>query len=320
MPGREDRVAGALIGSVVGDALGAPFELGPAGQFSARFPRPVGADRTEMCGGRGWEPGEWTDDTQMALLVAQSLLERDGLEPPDLFGRFRRWAAAGPKDVGIQTAAVLGSGLPWERAAAAHFASGSRAAGNGSLMRTTPAAIYFSTAGTAATTDAARRISALTHGDPAAGAGCAIFHELVRVALGGGDPLTAIEDTLGLVDPMLVDRYAEVLDPTWDATRARNVNGAVWATLGSAVWALRRTTSFESAMRAVIDVGGDTDTVAAVTGGLLGAVHGITQIPTRWTSSVHGSLPGFESPVRDLDDLRHLARRLDSGSDTASRG
>src|SRR4051812_14290836 len=88
---RKHRVAGALIGSVVGDALGAPFEFGPAGRFSARFPAEARGAQTEMCGGGGWQPGEFTDDTQMALLVAESLLERDGLDEADLFDRFRRW-------------------------------------------------------------------------------------------------------------------------------------------------------------------------------------------------------------------------------------
>ena len=77
---RSHRVAGALVGSAVGDALGAPFEFGPPGQFSARFPTPARGTRTEMCGGGSldWEPGEFTDDTQMALLVATSLVERGG--------------------------------------------------------------------------------------------------------------------------------------------------------------------------------------------------------------------------------------------------
>src|SRR3954452_11992323 len=160
---RSHRVAGAVVGSAVGDALGAPFEFGPAGQFSARFPVPARGSSTEMCGGGslGWEPGEFTDDTQMALLVAKSLLERDGLDEADLFDRFVRWAAAEPPDIGNQTRAVLGSGLSWDVAAARHFASTGHAAGNGSLMRTTPAAIFFSRFGAEASADAARRISAL---------------------------------------------------------------------------------------------------------------------------------------------------------------
>src|SRR3954462_62332 len=94
---RSHRVTGALVGSAVGDALGAPFEFGPPGQFSRRFPTPARGVKTEMCGGGsvGWEPGEFTDDTQMALLVATSLVERDGLDQADVFDRFRAWFAAG---------------------------------------------------------------------------------------------------------------------------------------------------------------------------------------------------------------------------------
>lgn len=310
---RRRRIAGALIGSVVGDALGAPFEFGPPGQFSRRFPSPARGVATEMCGGGGWKPGEWTDDTQMALLVADSLITCGGIDEADMFDRFRRWVDAGPKDVGIQTRAVLGSGRPWTEAASAHFASGARAAGNGSLMRTTPAGIRFASAGRDATMNAARRISALTHGDPAAGEGCVIFHELVRVALDGDDPLSAVEQALASVAEPHRDKWATVLAPTWTPEQATESNGAVWPTLGSAVWALRVSSSFEDAMRRVIDLGGDTDTVAAVTGGLAGAVHGITGIPMRWTSAVHGSLPGFPSPVNHLGDLHWLAGRL-SGS------
>src|SRR4051794_13504781 len=213
---RSHRVAGALVGSAVGDALGAPFELGPPGQFSARFPVPARGSKTEMCGGGslGWEPGGFTGDTQTALVVAESLIENDGLGEADLFDRFRQWAEADPPDIGKQTRAVLGSGLPWDAAAAEHFVRTGRAAGNGSLMRTTPAAIWFARFGTEATMDAARRISALTHGDPSTGEGCAIFHELVRVALDGGDPLAAIPAALELVADEHRERWATVLPPS----------------------------------------------------------------------------------------------------------
>src|SRR3954452_3440035 len=106
---RSHRAAGALVGSAVGDALGAPFEFGPPGRFSARFPTPARGTSTEMCGGGSldWEPGEFTDDTQMALLMAASLVERGGLHEADLFDRFRTWARADPPDIGNQTRAVL---------------------------------------------------------------------------------------------------------------------------------------------------------------------------------------------------------------------
>ena len=285
---RSHRVLGALVGSAVGDALGAPFELGPPGQFSARFPVPARGARTEMCGGgpNGREPGEFTDDTQLALLLGTSLVERGGLDEADVSARFVRWAAA------------------------EHEAPTSGAAGNGSLVRATPAAIRFSLAGTAATTDAARRISALTHG-PAAGEGCAVFAELVRVALDGGDPLAAVPAALDLVAPEHRARWAAALAPDWTPALADGSSGAVEPTLGSALWALRRGADFAAVLRLVVDLGGNTVTVACVTGALAGAVFGMAGIPARWSSAVHGRVPGCGERVWRLPDLQELAAALD---------
>ncbi|MFJ2896957.1 ADP-ribosylglycohydrolase family protein [Streptomyces sp. NPDC087218] len=313
---RLDRVAGAVVGSAVGDALGAPFEFGPAGVYTARFPDGVGT----MCGGGGWDPGEATDDTQMAVLVAESLLERGGLDLPDVFDRFRRWAAAEPKDIGLQTEQVLTDGAPWDLAAALHFQVNGRAAGNGSLMRAAGSAVYFAHLGQAATMDAARRIAALTHGDRAAWEGTAVLHELLRVALDGGDPLGAVPAALELVHEDHRGRWAVVLAPDWHPDAATEFNGAVWPCLGTALWALRTGRTYEEAMAAAVDVGGDTDTVAAVTGGLAGAVHGFGAIPPRWTEPLHVPLPGYGGRVLGTADLVDLARRLDGAAPRGSRG
>lgn len=296
----------------MGDALGAPFEFGLAGDFSARFPE--SGRGAEMCGGGGWDRGEATDDTQMAVHVADSLLARAGLDLPDIFGRFQRWAAADPKDIGLQTEDVLTNGEPWDLAAQIHFQVNTRAAGNGSLMRATTAALYFAREGGAATMDAARRIAALTHGDRAAWEGTALFHELLRLTLEGADPLAHIPETLAAVHPDHRDRYALVLAPGWHPDDATEFNGAVWPCLGSAVWALRTTASYEEAVRAAVDLGGDTDTVAAVTGALAGARHGLDAIPTAWTDPLHVPLPGSAEPSRvlHLPDLTDLAHRLDA--------
>ncbi|GLX16741.1 ADP-ribosylglycohydrolase family protein [Streptomyces lavendulae] len=299
---RLDRAVGAVLGSAAGDALGAPYEFGPAGQLSARG--------EEMRGGGGWDPGEATDDTQMAVLVAESLLEHGGLELPDVFARFQRWAAGQPKDIGLQTEDVLTNGMPWDLAAAVHFQVNARAAGNGSLMRASGSAVYFAAAGREATMDAARRIAALTHGDRAAWEGTALLHELVRVALDGGDPAAAIPAALDTVHPAHRDRYARVLAPDWHPDMATEFNGAVWPCLGSAVWALRTTGGFAEAVRAAVDLGGDTDTVAAVTGTLAGAVYGQAAVPDAWTAPLHVPLPGFGDRVLDATALRTLAHRL----------
>ncbi|MFF9811840.1 ADP-ribosylglycohydrolase family protein [Streptomyces sp. NPDC014006] len=309
---RAERALGAVLGSAVGDALGAPFEFGSEGAFSARFPH--AGHGAEMCGGGGWDPGEATDDTQMAVLTGQSLLECGRLDLPDIFHRFRRWAAAEPKDIGLQTEAVLSSGDPWDTAAALHFRMNGRAAGNGALMRAAPPAVYFASRGREATWDAARRIAALTHGDRAAWEGTAVYHELIRVALAGGDPLTAVPDALDAVHPDHRERYAVVLAPDWHPGDATEFNGAVWPCLGSAVWVLRTTSGYEDAVRAAVDLGGDTDTVAAVTGGLAGAVYGRAAIPERWLEPLHVPLPGFGDRVLRTPELTELALGLNAGT------
>lgn len=140
--------------------------------------------------------------------------------------------------------------------------------------------------------DAARNTAALTHGDPAAWEGSAIFHDLMRVALDGADPLDDVSLTLSAVHSAHRERYAAVLVPRLASRQATEFNGAVWPCLGSAVWALRTTCSYEDAIRTAIDLGGDTDTVAAVTGGLAGAVYGPAAIPTNLTESLYVPLPG----------------------------
>jgi len=316
---RLERATGALIGSVVGDALGAPFEFGRADGFSSRFPSRLLIGPTEMVGGHGWEAAEWTDDTQMALLLAQSLLDQGGLVEADVFDRFRAWAVGGPtgidpKDIGHQTRRVLRSGLGWPDAAVADFATTGRGAGNGSLMRTVPATLYFSSAGRVATMDAARRISMLTHGDPAAGEGCAIYHELIRLTLDGADPLDHLDEVVDLIAAEHRDEWAARLDPTYEPRRDPVGNGAVWPALGAAIWALRTTHSFEGALRAAVDLGHDTDTVACITGGLAGARYSIGAIPSRWATGLHGDLIGRADSGLDLEALEALARSLLGGA------
>ncbi|MGW1490985.1 ADP-ribosylglycohydrolase family protein [Streptomyces sp. NPDC002402] len=303
---RMERVVGTVVGSAVGDALGAPFEFREPGVFTAQFPDGVG----EMRGGGGWDPGEATDDTQMAVLVGESLLERGGLDLPDIFGRFQRWAAAEPKDIGLQTEDVLTNGEAWDLAAPLHFQTTGRSAGNGSLMRASTSAVHFAAAGREASMTAAGRIAALTHGDGAAWAGTAILHELIRIALDGRDPLAAVPSALAHIAPAHRTRWATVLDPDWHPSAATEFNGAVWPCLGSALWALRTTSSFEDSLAAAIDLGGDTDTVAAVTGMLAGAVYGFGAIPERWVEALHVPLPGFGDRVLRAGELAGLAEAL----------
>jgi ADP-ribosylglycohydrolase len=191
---------------------------------------------------------------QLPLSNTPSSAESHRLDLPDIFARFQRWAVSEPRDIGLQTEAVLTDGTPWDLAAGIHFQVTGHAAGNGSLMRAATSAVFFAGQGSVATMEAARRIAALTHGDRAAWEGTAVFHELVRRALDGADPLAALPDVIELIHPDHRDRYAVVLGASWHPDQATEFNGAVWPCLGSAVWALRTTTSYENAVRAAIDL------------------------------------------------------------------
>jgi ADP-ribosyl-[dinitrogen reductase] hydrolase len=170
--------------------------------------------------------------------------------------------------------------------------------------------VRFASASPDDTVAAARAASAITHGDPAAGWGTALYHLMIRAALRGDDPFAAIDAALaGLPDDQTL--YVTMLAPGWQPARGDLPNGTVWTCLAQAVWAVRRHDSFAGAVVAAIELGGDTDTVAAVAGGLAGATHGIQGIPSRWTTYLHGHVttPQGRRTYR-LADLHHLAFRL----------
>ena len=307
------RAIGALCGSAVGDALGAPFEFGPAGAFSARFPEPVLGGIGEMTGGGrfGWAPGEVTDDTQMALALAESILASGGLDPDDLWSRFATWGA-GAADIGILTRRVLAHD-DWRGAAAvAHEDNGGRSAANGALMRVTPVALAWALHDEPMLVAAARAQAALTHHDPAAGWGAATGAAMIRAGIRGEDCFDAMTRVLAMIDDEQRERFVSMLDATWTPNRPGDPsNGTVWGCLAQAVWAVRHHDTFADAVIAAIELGGDTDTVATVAGAIAGARHGVQQIPSRWLTMVNGVVTtpgGVES--YDNARLQDLARQL----------
>lgn len=313
-----DRAVGAALGAAIGDALGAPFEFGPRGQYSDRFPQPVLGGAGEMCGGGGfhWKPGEFTDDTQMALCLAESLCAAGALDAADVWQRWRAWAATAA-DVGIITRAALSSVDHRNAAAEAHDALG-RSAGNGALMRVWPIALAFVCTDPADATErtmaAAVAQSALTHHDPAAGWGAAVLAEVVRRTILGADPIAELDDVLAHVPADVVGRFATMLSPEWHPDRADHTepgNGSVWGCLAQAVWAVRHHPTFHGAVTAAIDIGGDTDTVACVAGALAGARCGVQAIPSRFTTYVNGTVATHNGPEHyENARLQAVARRL----------
>ena len=240
------RAVGAIVGSAVGDALGAPFEFGVAGEYSRRFPVPVLSGNGEMIGGGGfnWAAGEFTDDTQMALALAESLLAVRGFDAEDLWTRFRAWAYDA-KDIGINTSSVLSHPSHQGAAEKGHVATGGRSASNGCVMRIAPVGVIGVGLGQQETIEIAAKQAALTHFDPAAAAGAAIVAEVIRRVIITGVFHGVAEKVVAdlSVLPDLGDaaaKYAPLVSIDFDPrTHTGPGNGSVWTTVAQALWAVR---------------------------------------------------------------------------------
>jgi ADP-ribosylglycohydrolase len=293
-----------MVGMAAGDALGAGYEFR---ELAPPVPEMIG-------GGLGhWEPGEWTDDTQMAICIANAAATGT-LDPVAVAGNFLGWFQSGPADVGIQTRAVLGAATSTAEVAAvaaAYFADHpNSAAGNGSLMRTAPVALAH-LGDDAALAAKARVVSDLTHGDPLAGDACVLWCVAIDRAIREGR-LDGIRDGLGLLPAERRGFWeARIAEAETEPPASFNPNGyvvpalqAAYAAAGqSPIPAEQPCRHLHDALCAAVRIGNDTDTVAAIAGGLLGARWGASAVPAGWKTQLQG-WPGYQA--RDLVRLAVL--------------
>lgn len=323
-----DRASGVLLGQACGDALGVPYEFSwpPEGEAEMRG------------GGLGpYAPGEWSDDTQMAICIARVSERGGGLrteaELDEIATAFEDWFNGGATDVGTQTASVLRAaahlpGSPSQRLTAAsralHEATG-RTAGNGALMRTGVVALV-ALDDREATARAATAVAQLTHADPLAAESCVLWSEAIRVAVtesrldvrAGLDLLPA--ERRGAWEEWIAD--AEQEQPRADLrTNGFTVTAlqAAWhAICLSPYFSAGATTEYDAtvshlsdALHRAVRIGGDTDTVAAIAGALLGARHGTQYIAPEWANAVHG-WPGMRGI--DMSRLGRLTAQRGLGA------
>lgn len=304
--GEKQRAIGAMVGAAVGDALGAPFEFGPRGAYRERFPVAVMGGTGEMTGGGafGWGRGEFTDDTQMAMALAESLLREGAYDADTVWQWFRCWSATA-RDVGSTTSRSLAY-EDWREVKADE-----RGAGNGSLMRSFPLALALLDMPSSAVRDVVMHQATLTHQAPEAAWGTLLGVEMIRSAIRGNDPFAVVPALLDDMPHAVRTVYAEVLDPAWDPFTDTRSNGHVVGCLAQAVWSIRSTSSFADAVVAAVDLGHDTDTVACVAGAIAGALYGVQAIPARWATYLNGSI---DSPFGHIEyrlaDVQRLALAL----------
>ena len=278
--GAGDRVAGGVVGLALGDALGAPFEFSRAHDV----PDPLPAfERPWM----GMPPGSTTDDTAMARNLWTSLIATGGtLDVGDVLRRHLAWLETSPPDVGNLTRRVLGGWRDGDDDPAAAYVARRGpevSAGNGSVMYCAPLGLAY--ARRADELDlAAPALSSITHADERCRTACLAVTVAAASLVALPDPARAVSGALSAVEDREGAEELEYLVGAAGVERPIDGpdQGFVLFTAGVALRSLAEARPFEAGLRAVVALGGDTDTNAAVSGALLGALHGLDGLPRAW--------------------------------------
>jgi len=281
-----DRSRGALLGLAVGDALGTTLEFKSPGTFE-----PL----TDMVGGGPFnlQPGEWTDDTSMALCLAESLVERQGFDPQDQMERYVRWWRGGHFsvkgycfDIGMATSSALRrfeeSGEPFSGSTDTY------SAGNGSIMRLAPVPMAYAH-DPAEAIRLAGESSRTTHGARACVDACRYMAGLIVGAINGASKEELLTPLYAPVAgaweaETLCEEVAEVAAGSFLRKEPPEIRGSgyVVASLEAALWAFVKSESFEEGALLAVNLKDDADTTGAVYGQIAGAYYGATGVPKRW--------------------------------------
>lgn len=305
-----DRIRGAMYGVAVGDALGAPLEFMDA----ASIQRMHGTVK-DMIGG-GWlgvRPGECTDDTAMTLAVAHGIAEAPYYPIEAIGRRFVEWANSGPKDIGATCATSIREAIRmaadkaspsifiWKHAAeAAHSILNGKTAGNGSLMRTAYVGLYYQDEINLVLK--AWTISKMTHFDGQAAELCVAYSALLNQMVK--------ESRLRARRQILIKGGVCGMEYAGYEPRP---TGYVVDSFETAIYCVFTTKSFEDAIVKAVNLGGDADTIGAITGGLAGALYGFKAIPERWTKYLSPEI------CAEIDELCELAAKQQEENKEATR-
>lgn len=295
IPTEQDRYRGCLLGLACGDAVGTTVEFLPRGTFA-----PV----TDMHGAGPFSlnPGQWTDDTSMALCLAHSLLYCQGFNPVDQMNRYCNWMNVGYMsstgecfDIGATIASALERYLDSQEPF-----SGSTdpdTAGNGALMRLAPIPMFYAN-DLLRVLEFSGESTRTTHAAPEAIECSRLFGLQLQAAL-AGKPKTEI---LHVVYPEpLSANVAHIASADYCAKTEREIKGSGYAvaSLEAALWCFHHTNTFEAAIIKAANLGDDADTTAAICGQLAGAHYGASGIPPHWLEQ-----------LTMRDEIAELADRL----------
>lgn len=282
--GMIERAQGCLLGQLAGDSLGSQVEFN-SGDYM-RWKHPNGL--RELQDGGVWtiKAGQPTDDSELALKLARTLVREKNYDPAVVLAGYRDWYQSGPFDCGSTTRQAL-SGGPANDASQA----------NGSLMRISPLGIFGSRCPSQAVAWA-REDSKLTHPHPVCQGACAVFVAAVATAIGKvAPPVETYQAALAEAQqPGVETAVREALDRArYEPPDRYDEDSQGWVLIAfqNAFYQLLHAENLEEGIVATVQEGGDSDTNAAIAGALLGAVHGRSAVPERWVNVLLGCRPAW---------------------------
>lgn len=280
------RARGCLLGQLAGDSLGSLVEFMSPREILRRYPQGV----RDLAHGGIWGTlaGQPTDDSEMALDLARTLVARNSYEPQAVLAAYQAWLNSGPFDIGTTT----------RRGLLGRHDANSQA--NGALMRISPLGIFGSGSSLENTARWAQQDAALTHPNLICLQVNALFAMAIAHAISSGENAPSLYQSIhGWAVDLAVDASVmSTLQAASDAPPANYVEQQGWVLTAfqNALWQLLNAPSLEDAVIDTVMRGGDTDTNAAICGALLGAVHGLPAVPERWTHAVLSCRPAQSNP------------------------
>ena len=262
------RAQAAYLGLAIGDALGATTEF----MLPAEIVEQYGV-HNKIIGG-GWlrlKPGQVTDDTEMSLVLGESILQNKGVKATAVAEAFSEWMRSKPIDIGNTVRRGL---IHYRTTGATEVPYSEFDAGNGSCMRALPIALYHWNSSDDEMLEASWIQSHVTHNNPVADAGTEAILLMVKAALNGGS-----RDELKVFSDHLVQEYKVF---KYDRRRIVNPSGWVVETLQAVFQSFFNHDDFETTLIDVVNRGGDADTTGAIAGMLAGAFYGVDDIPVAW--------------------------------------
>ena len=291
MDGLFDRLKGTIYGQAIGDALGLGTEFMTNEDMAWKYPHGIRhySDIFQDRHRKRWKIGDWTDDTDMMLCIANAVIEEKGVNLTSIAQNFKNWANGEPMGIGENTYKVLSIGdyveHPIEVAKKVWEMSGKKAAANGGLMRTSIVGLFPK-----AVEECAVNICRLTHYDPRCVGSCVIVSELIHSLVYNGKGLSyhQIVDMSRKYDERIVEYVDLSMNTDIRALELQDEAsiGYTLRTLAAGLWAYWNARTFEDGLLSVVRAGGDADTNAAVACAILGAKYGFSAITQEYVDGL----------------------------------